>query len=73
MASTEDLERALALAAYVGETRAAWRAIEVEADRMFDDELDLRVDATRLAMLDVADRLDELVLSPQPQPEEDPV
>ena len=65
------LGRALELSAHIGEARSSWRAIEGLADDMLDDELNLRVDATRLAMLDVADRLDELVTTPQP--EEDPV
>jgi hypothetical protein len=66
-----DLARILTLAARVGATRAAWRAIELEAEDLSDDELDLRVDAARLATLDVADRLDELATNPIP--EEDPV
>jgi hypothetical protein len=66
-----DLERILELATYVGATRAHWRAIEISADELLDDELSLRIDAARLAMLDVADRLDELVTNPLP--EEDPV
>jgi len=66
-----DLVVALELAGHVGTLRLQWRAFEALAGALFDDELDLRVAATRLAMLDVADRLDELVTSPQP--EEDPV
>ena len=68
-----DLARILELAARVGAARHEWRAIELEADGMHDDELDLRIDAVRLNVLDVADRLDELVTKPNPLPEEDPV
>ena len=68
-----DLERVLMLSGHVGTARAQWRAIEEFADELLDDELNLRVDATRLALLDVKDWLDELVLNPQPATEEDPV
>jgi hypothetical protein len=66
-----DLARILELAVRVGAARHEWRAIECKADDLFDDELDLRVDAVRLATLDVVDRLDELATNPLP--EEDPV
>jgi hypothetical protein len=62
-----DLARILELAVRVGDARAGWRAIELEAERVRDDELDLRVDAVRLATLDVADRLDELATNPLPE------
>jgi hypothetical protein len=66
-----DLARILALVARVAGARGEWRALERDAAELFDDELDLRVDAVRLATLDVVDRLDELALDPLP--EEDPV
>jgi hypothetical protein len=66
-----DLERILELAVRVGAARAAWRTVELDAEDLSDDELDLRIDAVRLATLDVADRLD--VLATNPLPEEDPV
>lgn len=66
-----DLGRILELGARVAAARGEWRALELEAAELSDDELDLRVDAVRLATLDVVDRLDELALNPLP--EEDPV
>jgi hypothetical protein len=68
-----DLARILELAVRAGAARHDWRAIELDADRLHDDELDLRIDAVRLNVLDVVDRLDELAMQPQPEPEEDPV
>jgi len=69
----DPLERTLELASVVGEVREIWRGVELQADELFDAELDLRVDSARMTLLEVIDRLEELVLNPPPEPMEVPL
>ena len=50
------------LAAMIAAARQAWLQIERAADELDDDELDQRIACARLAILDSADRAQQLAL-----------
>jgi hypothetical protein len=50
------------IAERLGRVRDELRLVEYVADDELDDELDLRVDATRMALLDLIAWVDELIL-----------
>jgi hypothetical protein len=54
------LDERLALRARTRRARAGWLRLEEEAVELGDEELDSRVAIARLAILDVADRLEQL-------------
>jgi len=55
-----NLEQLLLLRATLGRARTTWLAVEAAAGA-HDDELTQRVAIARLAILDAADRLDQLL------------
>ena len=63
------LAEQLDLAERVGRLRDDCRMVEYLADDLFDDELDLRIDAARLSILDVACRVEELILEGGGEPD----
>lgn len=63
------LEDALALTVYPAATLRLWREFERRADDLYDPELDLRIDAARMALLDASAHLDELILESGADPD----
>jgi hypothetical protein len=55
------LDELLALRVRSRRARAGWLRIEEAAVELGDEELDLRIATVRLAMLDVTDRIEQLV------------
>jgi len=65
------LAERLHLAERIGHIRQDWRMVEYLADALLDDELDLRIDAARLAIQDAHARVEELILDGGGDPELD--
>lgn len=55
------LDELLALRARIRRARAGWLRIENAIVELGDEELDSRIAIARLAILDVADRVDQLL------------